>query len=95
LNEGEVVGSEPVVARCHPTTLFDPSRALEAKRLISWSVGSAVVNWLILGRSVPALGCSDATMKGQRSLYRDQYGVVPIAVLWWQFFDPVSPCAAP
>jgi hypothetical protein len=24
LNEGKVVGDEPVVARCHPTTLFDP-----------------------------------------------------------------------
>jgi hypothetical protein len=24
LNEGKVVGSEPVVARRHPTTLFDP-----------------------------------------------------------------------
>jgi hypothetical protein len=24
LNEGKVVGGEPVVARRHPTTLFDP-----------------------------------------------------------------------
>jgi hypothetical protein len=24
LNEGKVVCGEPVVARCHPTTLFDP-----------------------------------------------------------------------
>jgi hypothetical protein len=29
-------------------------------------------------------------MNGQLTLYRDQYGIVPVAVSLWQFFDPVS-----